>query len=346
MPIASRLPRLHHVRVLGWLCILVHFSTVETTSTNAASAKPKAPLWGISAGLNGKTSLPGNHFTYGLAPGMASTDAVILHNFAAKAVRLNVYPADLKKLPDNGLAPAQAYEPRRGAGAWIHLKSLVVTVPPHQQKRMPFTVSVPHGTAPGDYYGSIVAAVEDKGPKVGVHITTRAALIVHFSVPGKVKLGVTFGKLRAQTTAGGESFTLKVTNTGNVTFVLTGAISLRDGGGHPGHTLTLGPAGLYVVPGGAATLTAVWSKTPLIGRTQARAVIKVTVNGKVLRTYTSEILRLTFIPWKPVIVALTALIGGTTVGWRSRHWLGRRFKDWREDRRLLAEIRARRRMER
>jgi hypothetical protein len=165
-------------------------------------------------------------------------------------------------------------------------------------------------------------------------------------VPGKVRLGVTFGKLRAQATSDRESFTLKVTNTGNVTFVVTGAIVLRDGGGHPVHTLTLGTAGLYVVPGGEATLTAVWSKAPLIGRMQARAVIKITVNGKVLRTYTSETVRLTFIPWKPVIIALSALMSSTIIGWRGRHWMMRHFRDWQEDRRLLAEIRARRRMER
>ncbi len=342
MSIASRLPRWQYTLILGWLCILAHISLIGTTTAEAASPKPKAPLWGISTDLYGKTTLPGNHFTYALAPGTVIKDALVLHNFASKAVKLSVYPADLKKLPDNGLAPAQAYEPRRGAGAWIHLKSAVVTVPPHQQIRMPFTVSVPRGVAPGDYYGAIVAAAEDASPKIGVHITTRAALIVHFSVPGKVKFGVIFGKLQAQATTGGESFNLKVTNTGNVTFVMTGTILLRDGGGLV-HTLTLGTAGLYVVPGGATLLTAAWRSTPLIGRTQARAIIKITVNGKVLRTYTSETIRLTFFPWKPIIVALGALVGGTAGGWRGRHWVARRFNDWREDRRELAEIRARRR---
>ncbi len=338
MSIASRLPR---TLILGWLCILMHLSMVGTTA-GAALPKSKAPLWGISTNLYGKTTLPGSHFTYALAPGTVIKDAVVLHNFASQAVRLNVYPADLKKLPDNGLAPAQAYEPRRGAGAWIHLNPVAVTVPPHQQIRMPFTVSVPHGVAPGDYYGAIVAAAEDRGPKVGVHIATRAALIVHFSVPGKVKLGVTFGKLRAQSTGGGKSFNLKVTNTGNVTFVVSGTISLRDEGDRLVHTLTLGTPGLYVVPGGAATLTAGWSGVPLIGRIQARAVIEIIVNGKVLRTYASETVRLTFFPWRPVIVALSAVIGGAVVGWRGRHWAARRFREWREDRRLLAEIRARR----
>jgi hypothetical protein len=71
--------------------------------------------------------------------------------------------------------------------------------------------------------------------------------------------------------------------------------------------------------------------------------VKIAVNGKVLRTYTSETVQLTFFPWKPVIIAFTALVGGTAVGWRGRHWMARRFRDWREDRKLLAEIRAQRR---
>ena len=130
MSIATRPPRLQHTLIFGWLCILVGLSIVGSTAAGAASAKPKAPLWGISTDLYSKTTLPDSHFTYALAPGTVIKDAVVLHNFAAKAVRLSVYPADLKKLPDNGLAPAQAcMNPRRGAGAWIHLKSVVVAVP-------------------------------------------------------------------------------------------------------------------------------------------------------------------------------------------------------------------------
>ncbi|HXT34287.1 MAG TPA: hypothetical protein VN837_01810, partial [Chloroflexota bacterium] len=51
-------------------------------------------------------------------------------------------------------------------------------------------------------------------------------------------------------------------------------------------------------------------------------------------------------PWKPTMAALAALVGCLALGWNRRHWLARRYREWREDRGLLAEIRAQRRAER
>ncbi|MGH2345959.1 MAG: hypothetical protein ACRDG4_12075 [Chloroflexota bacterium] len=339
----SGLRRFRRSLFLTCLCALTLISPIAVTSTDAMPAKPKAPLWGISTSLYGKTTLPGNHFTYGLRPGMVIRDAVVLHNFDSRAVRLNLYPADLRSIAGGALVPAQAYEPRRGAGAWIHLKPATVTVPAHRRVRMPFTVSVPRGVAPGDYYGSVVAASVGDNRKAGVHITTRAALIAHFSIPGRARIGVRLGSLRPRATGSGEAFSLVVTNTGNVTFGVGGAVLLRDGSGQLESTLPLGASGLYVVPGGTASLSAVWQGVPLIGRVQARAAIQIKLNGKVSRTYTSEMVSLTYFPWKPALPTLAGLIACLVIGWRSRHRLARRFRDWREDRTLLAEIRAKRR---
>ena len=169
---------------------------------------------------------------------------------------------------------------------------------------------------------------------------------MHFSVPGKVKkLGVTFGKLRGPSFDNRRGILQPNGDQYRQCYLLvTGSIVLRDGGGRPVKTLTLGTAGLYVVPGGAAVLTAAWTSTPLIGRTQAQAVIKITVNDKVLRTYTS---RDRFESLFPVETnnrgarrpSRRYLPGAG----RGRHWVARRFSDWREDRRELAKIRARRR---
>lgn len=342
MSTLSGLLRCPRPLLLGLLCVLALLSTIKVTSAGAAPAKPKAPLWGISAGLNGKTTLPGNHFTYGLKPGTTIKDTIILYNFDSRAVRLNVYPADLRSIAGGGFAPAQAYEPRRGAGAWIQLKPVTVTVPPHRQLTRPFTVAVPTGTAPGDYYGAIVAATVKDNGKAGVYIATRAALIVHFSVPGKVRIGVSLGSLRTKGTEGGKSFSLLVTNTGNVTVGVGGAVQLRDGS-RLASTLPVGAPGLYVIPGGSTLLTAEWRDVPLIGHLQAKAAIQIRLNGKVSRTYTSEIVSLTFFPWKQALAGFAGLIGCLVIVWRGRHWPARRFRDWREDRRLLAEIHAKRR---
>ncbi|HEY8284154.1 MAG TPA: hypothetical protein VIJ28_07185 [Chloroflexota bacterium] len=332
--------------ILGWLCVAALFSLVGVPSVGAAPRKPQTPLWGISAGLYGKTTLPGSHFTYALRPGMVIKDGLILHNFASRAVRLSVYPADMRSLAGGGLAPAQAYEPRRRAGAWIHLRTMIITVPPHRREQIPFTVSVPPGVVPGDYYGAVVAAAEGDRRKAGVHIAIRAALIVHFSVPGKIRVGVVLGGLHSHAMGGGESFNLVVTNTGSVTFMVSGAILLRDGAGRPASVLPLGPANLYVIPGGSAPLTALWPRVPLVGHARAEAAIRISLNGLVYRTYTSTVLNLDFFPWKPLMAAFAALVGCLIIGWNRRHWLAHRAREWRQDRRLLAEIRAQRRAER
>ncbi|HVC79647.1 MAG TPA: hypothetical protein VNL35_03990 [Chloroflexota bacterium] len=336
---------LRRALIVGWLCALALFPLVGIPSAGAAPRKPQAPLWGISAGQYGRTTLPGSHFTYALRPGMVIKDGLILHNFDSRPVRLSVYPADLRNLAGGGLAPAQAYEPRRGAGAWIHLNPMIMTVPPHRREQVLFTVSVPHGAIPGDYYGAVVAAAVGDHRKAGVHIAMRAALIVHFSVPGRIRVGARIGGLRTQATGGGETFNLVVSNTGNVTFMVSGAILLRDGSGRLTNVLHLGTAGLYVIPGGSAPLKAVWPRVPLIGQVRARAAIQVSLNGRVYRTYTTAAVTLAFFPWKPMIAGIAALVGCLVIGWNRRHWLARRYREWREDRGLLAEIRAQRRAE-
>ncbi|HXT36341.1 MAG TPA: hypothetical protein VN837_12260, partial [Chloroflexota bacterium] len=320
---------LRRALIVGWLCVLALFPLVGVPGASAAPRKPQAPLWGISAGLYGKTTLPGSHFTYALRPGMVIKDSFILHNFDSRPVRLSVYPADLRNLAGGGLAPAQAYEPRLGAGAWIHFKPMIMTVPPHRREEVPFTVSVPPGVAPGDYYGAVVAAADGDRRKAGVHIAMRAALIVHFSVPGTIRIGASIGSLRTHSTGGAESFNLVVTNTGNVTFMVSGAILLHDGSGRLTDALHLGAAGLYVVPGGSAPLTAVWPRVPLFGQVRASAAIQIRLNGRLYRTYTTADVNLAFFPWKPMMAALAALIGCLVIGWNRRHWLARRYREWR-----------------
>ncbi len=165
-------------------------------------------------------------------------------------------------------------------------------------------------------------------------------------MPGTIRVGVSLGGLRTDATGDGESFHLVVTNTGSVTLMVSGAIVLGDGADRRSSTLHLGAAGLYVIPGGSAELTTLWRRVPLIGNVRARAAIQISLNGRVYRTYTSDPVSLTFFPWKPTMAVIASLVGCLVIGWNRRHWLARRFRERREDHRLLVEIRARRRAER
>jgi hypothetical protein len=330
----------------GLLCLVPVLCVSATTALagavpTAPPAPPGGPLWGISAALYGKTTLPGGHFTFALPAGSEVHDAVVLHNYQAQPLPLALYATDLIVAQGGGLAPIQADQPSHGVGRWTSLAHADIVVPAHGQVQVPFTVAPPRGTVPGDYYGAVVAAAAGAGGQ-GVRIVTRAALIVHLQVPGVARVGLALGSLEQASAGAGVNFTLAVRNTGNVTLSLDGAVLLRNGG-HLAARLALKPDGLNVIPGGTAMLQAAWLSPPFLGRVAAQAVLAAHIESLGTRTYSSNSLTLTFLPWQLAGSLGAVLCLAVLGGYVGRHRLRRAWGDWRADRALLAQARARRR---
>ena len=95
------------------------------------------------------------YFKRGLPPGGSFSDQVIVANPSAVRVDLIVSPVDGLTGPTTGSVYANRQDPVRKAGAWVTPAVGQLTLEPHAQTLVPFTVQVPTGAQPGDHLAGI-----------------------------------------------------------------------------------------------------------------------------------------------------------------------------------------------
>lgn len=317
---------------------------VRAAPTPAPSDREPAPdaPFGVRAGLYGLTTLPGEHFTYSLKAGARIRDSAVLYNQSDEPRTFHVYGADVTHAAGGGLAPAQAGRTMTGVGAWLRLRTpATVTVKPRSRKTVAFSLAVPAGTPPGSYVGGLVTSLSTPAVSGGVNTETRIARLVDLTVPGRADLRVTLSKLTVRHTAGAEVATVTVRNTGNVLYTFTGHLAVAGGGTR---TVRLSPKGLYVIPGGSATVTGRLTDLPLIGRRRITATVTATVPGGEVKTLSSNTVRRTYVPWLLVIIValclavLVTVLVATRKRWRAR--LRRRGTERAAVRALRRELRS------
>ncbi|MFB7608733.1 COG1470 family protein [Streptomyces gardneri] len=309
------------------------------TPTESAADAP----FGVQAGLYGLTTLTCGHFGYALKAGARIEDSAVIHNTSDEARTFHVYAADVTNAAGGGLAPAQEGQKMAAVGAWLKLGSeATVTVQPKSSATVRFSLAVPVGTPPGSYLGSLVTALRTPAVSGGVNTETRIARLVELTVPGTADLQITLTELEHRPAGGGEEFTVTVRNTGNVLYTFAGTLNMT--GGSSARTVPLTPTGIYVIPGGSATLTGRLADLPALGRRAVTASVTATVPGGAAKTVDSNTVRLSYFPW--LIATLTAcgllalILLLVITRKRRRAWLRRRAEERTALRALRRELRA------
>lgn len=334
-----------------WSLLLACLVLAPAPGARAAPAPtpPAAPAgsatgapFGVKAGLHGLTTLTGGHFGYALKAGARIEDSAVVHNESEETRTFHVYGADVAHAAGGGLAPAQEGGRMSGVGTWLRLDSpTTVTVGPKSSATVRFSLTVPVGTPPGSYLGSLVTALRTPAVSGGVNTETRIARLVELTVPGTADLQVSLTELEHRTTGGAEEFTVTVRNTGNVLYTFAGTLNVT---GDSVRTVPLTPTGIYVIPGGSATLTGRLTDLPALGRLAVTASVTATVPGGATRTARSDTVRLFRFPWLPAalgcagLLALALLLVLTRR--RRRAWLRRRADERTALRALRRELRA------
>ncbi|MER8046575.1 hypothetical protein [Streptomyces sp. NPDC094032] len=301
----------------------------------------RAPF-GVRAGLYGLTTLTGGHFGYALKAGARIEDSAVVHNESDEARTFHVYAADVANAAGGGLAPAQEGQRMRTVGAWLKLDSeATVTVPPKGSATVRFSLAVPDGTPPGSYLGSLVTALRTPAVSGGVNTETRIARLVELTVPGTADLQVSLTELEHRPVGGGEEFTVTVRNTGNVLYTFAGTLNITGGSAR---TVPLTPTGIYVIPGGSATLTGRLANLPALGRIAVTASVTATVPGGAAKTVDSNTVRLSSFPWLIATLAVAGLLALALslliTRERRRAWLRRRAEERAALRALRRELRG------
>lgn len=267
--------------------LLLAAATVATVLTCGAAAPAAAdePGWTAEpvAGSAPAAAKAGTRPYFYLAgtSGTVLEDRLALANTSDREHTITLRGADAYNTAAGAFAVRSAKE-STGAGVWISFgKGTTVKVPPRTRAVVPFTVTVPPGSPPGDHPAAVVAT--EDGREVGVR--------VHLRVGGPALAALTVEDVSVRGKGAAASVTYSLVNRGNVALVPELAISaegtLGKVAGRSTRTLPV-----EVLPGQRVELTEPWPGAPVFDR--VALTLTVTAPGGARATASASAW---FVPW-------------------------------------------------
>ncbi|MDX3534045.1 hypothetical protein PV721_06645 [Streptomyces sp. MB09-01] len=284
-------------------------------AATALYAGPAQPAYGATADEPGWTAEPaagqavprtGDARPYATRPyfymaGTAGTvleDRLALANTTDQEHTVTLRGADAYNTADGAFAVRPAGS--TGAGAWISFGAgATVKIPPHTRAVVPFTVTVPPSSPPGDHPAAVVAT--GAGREVGVR--------VHLRVGGPTLAALTVEDVAVRGRGAAAVVAYTLVNRGNV--ALAPELSLRVEGRFgevPGRGARALPVEL--LPGQRVELTEPWPGAPVLDR--VRVSVTVTAPGGARAEGSASAW---FVPWRAAGWTGLGLLGlgGTTL---------------------------------
>jgi hypothetical protein len=263
-------------------------------------------------------------FHIALYPGSATDATAVVSNHTASAVTLLTYPVDGASTPQGRFSLASQADPSRGVGAWVHLDSDHITVPAHADLKVPFRLTVPVGTSPGDYAGGLIIQSPEQAGKtvtvgsqtaVQLNIIQRQGVRIYLHVAGTAIRTLQTGPLTWHHTGKTITFDLTIRNTGNITLHPTASLDLTSILGPNSHLQFQSPE--MLLAGASLVLHTTLEDAPLIETGHADA----TVNSEAGTSHTRT--TLTYAPPTLIAGAVILLAALFLAAWRITRFLRR-----------------------
>lgn len=267
-------------RVTFVVVLAVLLATLLSPVPGHTQTTPDAPVgasvvdfkFGLVPGADPATTAKG-YFVYTLKEGDEAAGMVRVKNPGSEPVTVKLAPVDGITAQTGGSAFTAPDTPPTHVGAWVHLKQPSVTVAPGDGALVPFTITLPSGTAPGQYLAGISAyihatpqVVADIGAKqVGASITlqTRYVIGIEVDVPGDWEPSLQITNAHALEQPSGTRLGIDLRNDGDTLLEPEGTVTLTDA---TGKTLLLAPIKLgTIVTGTDVTYPVAWPGVPLAG---------------------------------------------------------------------------------
>jgi hypothetical protein len=176
-------------------------------------------------------------FSHEMTPGETLEDAAMVQNGGEVTATARIYVADGITAINGGTTFTHEGVQTHGTVKWLTLVSDEITLAPGEEVLVPFTISVPSDTPPGEHVAGLVVegkAADDGGGDTGFAVTVvkRTGVAVLVDIPGarSAELEITGVGLNQQD-ENGAVFIVDVRNTGNISLKGTGLIVIEDGNG-------------------------------------------------------------------------------------------------------------------
>ncbi len=177
---------------------------------------------------------PGEYFDLTVEPGQTRQLQIALGNHGETAIAARTYAADVYTIINGGFGAALRDTAVAGTTTWLDYPTQTLTLEPDRATVQPLSVTVPPGTAPGEYIASVVlendAPVKGNG-SVALDQVVRQAVAVAIRVPGPLVAGLAIGTASHGVVAGRSVVAVDVTNTGNSRLTPAAKMTVRDSKG-------------------------------------------------------------------------------------------------------------------
>ena len=175
--------------------VTVSLLAVTSAPASATTATPPTPA------LAPATPTASGYFDYTLTPRQSVEGSVRIRNPGTEAASFVLYATDASTSTATGVIYGGFSDPLKATGRWITPATKLITLAAGESQIIPFQVTVPPATAPGDY----VAGFSVKNPQavpqttttdnisVALKVSTRVIVAVVVHVPGPAPLTMRFG---------------------------------------------------------------------------------------------------------------------------------------------------------
>jgi hypothetical protein len=212
----------------------------------------------------------GTYFDPTIEIGASAELTVLIANSGEGTQGLRTYAVDAFTAPGGGFAAAEHGTSQNEVTSWLDYPEETFTLDPGKGVERTFTITVPKGTAPGQYITAVAGEHAEASAVEGSGTFTqklRYVVPVFITVPGETTAGFEVGDITTTTSEGAIVVAVDLENTGDVRVRPEGSIDLVDADSelavsipvemesiyaHDGTTLTVGttqalPPGDYTV---------------------------------------------------------------------------------------------------
>lgn len=257
------------------------------------------------------------NYGYTLNPGGRLEDGLVIVNNGTTPLHLAVYAADGFTDAKGKLDLVAKDAKSTKVGAWVHPDQPDVMVQPGKTVKVPFTVTLPNDTAPGDYMGGVVTSPTPVGataqPRLGIRIRLRVGGALKPSL-AVVNLSMRYSGTLSPFGKADATVTYTIRNTGNAILGARQAVTVSGLFGHssaaarqiadspqllPGDTwkVSVPVTGVASAPRLTAKVTLVPLLTDAAGSIDPLAAAETTTHAW------------TIMPWALLVLALVVLCG-------------------------------------